>query len=248
MLEVLFVLWISYVVLFWLSIYLKDNSIVDIFWGLGFVIIACMTFSAQNWYTSQSVMTLLVIAWGVRLTINIGTKKFSHSWEDARYARWRKSWKYFYLRSFFQVYMLQAILMLWVASPIIILNTTSGFQEHIFLTLFWWMVALFGLIYETVADSELKQFIRTKKQGEILTHWLRRFHRYPQYFGESVFWLWTSIIAAQVSLFAFGWWMLISFLLVFVSGVPLLEKRYEWNKKYQKYSEETPVFFPDFKR
>ena len=126
---------VSYIFVFLLSLKLKDNSIADIFWGLGFIIIAWISYSQSIETTSQTLVTLLVTAWGIRLTLNIGSKKFLHAGEDARYARWRASWKYFYVRSFLQVFVLQGILMFFVATPIWILNFESRFQEHMMLTM-----------------------------------------------------------------------------------------------------------------
>jgi steroid 5-alpha reductase family enzyme len=103
-------------------------------------------------------------------------------------------------------------------------------------------------MYETIADSELRQFVRTKEEGQILTQGLRKFHRYPQYFGESLFWFGISFIAAQISLLAFAGWGLITFLLLFVSGVPLLEARYKGQRNYSVYKKKTPIFFPDYRK
>lgn len=121
-------------------------------------------------YTSQTIITLLVTAWGVRLFVNILSKKLPYdSHEDARYAKWRKKWKYFYIRSFFQVYILQGLLMFLVAIPILVVNLSSGYEENITLTFLGACIALFGLLYEARADGELAGFIKNKKSGDILT-------------------------------------------------------------------------------
>lgn len=238
----------SYIALFLLSIKLKDNSIADLFWWVWFVIIAVLTyFLSWVWYTSQVVMTLLVSAWGVRLFLNILSKKVPYSGkEDARYKRWRDNWTHFYTRSFFQVYFFQGFLMLLIATPILLLNLSSWFEESMTLTFLGWAIALFGLLYEARADGELAGFIKNKKSGDILTGWLRYFSRYPQYFWESVFWFGIAMIASQVSIWWFVWWAIITILVRYVSGVPLLEERYAWQKNYEKYSETTPIFFPDY--
>ncbi len=244
------VLDICFISLFLLSLKLKDNSIADVFWGMWFVIIAILAYFL-GWvtYTSQVVMTLLVSAWGLRLFVNILSKKLPYDWkEDARYARWRKQWTYFKIRSFFQVYVLQWLLMFLVATPILILNLSSWYEENISLTFLGWAIALFGLLYEARADAELAGFIKNKKSGDILTGWLRYFSRYPQYFGESVFWFGIAMIAAQVSILWFIGWIVITILVRYVSGVPLLEERYAGQKNYEKYSEATPIFFPDFSK
>jgi len=247
MIETLSILSILYIWLFILSIKLRDNSIADVFWGFGFTIIASTTLcllTSPN--IVQLVLSSLVIFWWARLTLHIHNKKSLHAWEDPRYGIWRKTWKYFYTRSFFQVYVLQGVLMCIVALPIFLVNLKISLSPNYILTSVWWVIALLGLYYEIRADKELSNFIKIKKKWEILTDWLRKYSRYPQYFGESVFWLGICIIASQVHVFAFIWWWVITFLLVKVSGIPLLEKRYAWHTEYQKYSKKTPKFIPNY--
>ena len=245
MLTTLILLFFAYVVLFLLSVFLRDNSIADIFWGSWFVIIALSSFfTLENPNLTQIFVTGFITFWWLRLTYHIGRKKLSHSWEDARYAKWRKQWKYFYIRSFFQVYLFQWFLMCLIATPIFLINLNLLLSNNYILVIVWWAIAIFGLIYEIIADSQLKQFIKTKKKWEILTSWLRKYSRYPQYFGESIFWLGISIIALQVHVFALLWWWVITFLLLYVSWVPMLEARYAWDKNYEKYSERVPKFLP----
>jgi len=238
----------TYIALFLLSIKLRDNSIADIFWGVWFMILAVGSYLIYSvWYTSQKYITLLIIFWWVRLTLHILSKKLPYDGkEDARYARWRKQWKYFYIRSFFQVYVFQGFLMLLIALPIFFINLESWYIENMFLTTLWFTIALLWLSYESIADLELWKFMKTKKRWEILTSWLRKYHRYPQYFWESVFWFWISIISLQISIWWFIWWGIITFLLLYVSWVPLLEARYSWNKKYESYSKSVPKFIPNY--
>ena len=251
--NILIISWVlitCYIVLFTLSLRLKDNSIVDVFWGVWFVIIAILSYMLHSeWYTAQVVITLLASAWWIRLFFSIWAKKLPYNQkEDARYARWRKSWKYFKIRSFLQVYLFQWLLMWFIALPIFLLNLSSWFEEIISLTFLGWAVALFGLLYEARADAELAGFMKNKKSGDILTGGLRKFSRYPQYFWESVFWFGIALIASQVSLLWFLGWMLITVLVRYISGVPLLEERYKWQKNYEEYSKITPIFFPDYSK
>ena len=254
MLQNVIIIWtllsVCFVALFFLSLRLKDNSIADAFWGMWFVIIWVLSYALWwSGYSSQLILTLLVSAWGLRLFLNILSKKLPYSWkEDARYARWRKQWTYFKTRSFFQVFVLQWVLMCIVALPIFIINLTWSYDESILLTLAWASIALFGLLYEARADAELAGFMKNKKSWDILTGWLRHFSRYPQYFWESVFWFGIAVIVAQVSLWWFLGWFIITMLVRYVSWVPLLEQRYAWQKKYEEYSKNTPIFFPDFRK
>lgn len=235
-----------FVALYILWIFIKDNSKVDIFWGLGFVLLTWgIVVSNTILSISHYVLIGLVTAWGLRLAYVIGQKHLQHPWEDFRYAQWRKNWEFFYIRSLFQIYFLQFILMCLVAIPILLMYWNIGYQNMIVLFI-WTAIALFGLGYETIADKQLSDFKKTKKKWDILTSWLRKYHRYPQYFWESAFWLGIATIASQVSPLAFIGWIIITILVRFVSWVPMLEKRYTWDKKYEKYSKKTNIFFPDW--
>jgi steroid 5-alpha reductase family enzyme len=93
------------------------------------------------------------------------------------------------------------ILMLIVAIPILIVNTTSVNIEkdgNIFLMIST-IIALFGLIFETIADMQLKEFLKIKKPGQIFNSGLYRYSRHPNYFGESMFWLGVSLMALPYS-------------------------------------------------
>jgi len=247
MITIISILFVLYVCVFITALYLEDNGIADIFWWFGFMVIAGLWFFFYSDETlAQTLITFLIFMWWTRLTLHVGMRNLMHSKEDFRYAAWREEWTYVKTRSFFQVYMLQWLLMCIVATPLFLMNLTNDYTPSIILSGLGWAVALFGFFYEMRADKELAEFIKTKKKGQILTKGLRSYHRYPQYFGESMFWLGISIIASQASMFAFVWWIAITLLVRYVSGVPFLERRYEGDKKYAKYSEKTNTFIPDW--
>ncbi len=280
MTPILLTLFISYILLFLISIKIKDNSIVDIFWGFGFIIISVLSFFHSRMEISQIILTGLVLLWWIRIVFHIWVRKLKEKNEDARYVKWREEWGsgwYFYLRSFLQVYLLQMLLMLVVASAILVVNTpelsfraewnevekslflffwadsptrgvlTTSFLGMIkseFLLILWTIIALFWLIFETIADRQLAEFMKTKKPGEIFTSWLYRYSRHPNYFGESMFWLGISLIALPFSYFWFISWFTITILLLFVSGVPLQEARYAGRPNWEEYKKNTSVFVP----
>lgn len=250
MIEILFLLSLMYLGLYVYSLKFRNNSLVDLFWGIAFVIISVYSYLFESIFSvSQSILTLLVILWGFRLFFNILSKKWwKFHQEDYRYKAWRDTWEYVKIRSFFQVYLLQMLLAFIIAIPIFVLNFASGYEENLFLTGLWALIAGIWLLYETTADSQLAWFVAQKKKWQILTQWLRKLHRYPQYFWESLFWLGISIIASQIHIFAFLGWIVITLLVRYVSGVPLLEKRYSGDKKYEQYSQTTPIFIPDIRK
>lgn len=242
--QVIIGLGISYLLLFILSIIIKDNSIADIFWGLGFLQVCIHSFILSGtWELSQMLLGALIIAWSFRISIYIFSKKILKPGEDNRYAGWRRTWKYFYLRSFFQVYIFQGFLLLIIAAPIMLINFFTPVISS--WTIIGSFIALAGLIFETVADLQLRSFIK-KGTGKIMTTGLWHYSRHPNYFGESVFWLGITIMALPVAWYAAVSWLLITFLLRFVSGVPLAEKRYAHRKDFRTYQQTTPAMFPNF--
>ena len=181
MTSILLILLISYILLFIFSIKIRDNSIVDVFWGVGFMMIAGLSFWDSSRQLPQMVITGLVFLWGIRIVSHIGFRKLREHKEDPRYAKWREEWGsgwYFYVRSFLQVYLLQMVLLFVISTPILIVNLYSeqnlpnpifqGGIEQIFL-IFSILIALCGLILEFIADQQLAAFLKIKKPGEIFT-------------------------------------------------------------------------------
>lgn len=248
---ILLTLLICYTLLFLYSIHIRDNSIVDVFWGFGFMIIAVSSWFQSEQGIAQYVVTGLVFLWGIRLTSHIGFRKLREGKEDPRYAKWREEWGsgwYFVVRSFVQVYMLQMLLMLVVAMPILVVNMTDidiGIVKdwNIFLII-GTITALSGLVFETIADRQLREFLKIKKPWQIFTTGLYRYSRHPNYFWESMFWFGVSLIALPFSYLGLIGWITITCLLLFVSGVPLQEARYEWRPEWEEYKKKTSVFVP----
>lgn len=199
----------------------------------------------------QSLVTILVLIWGIRLASHIGFRKFLERKEDPRYAKWREEWWngiYFYIRSFLQVYILQMLLLLVVATAIIIVNLYATVIYNSWITYIGVSIALFWLVFESVADRQLAEFIKIKKPGEIFTTGLYQYSRHPNYFGESMFWLGISLISMQYSIIGLISWIVITILLLFVSGVPLQEARYAGRPNWEEYKARTSVFIPWFNK
>ncbi len=228
---------------------LKNNAVVDPLWGLGFVVVAWYTIARSPVLSlNHIVVTLLVTIWGLRLFKHL-VKRLKNTGEDWRYKEWRTKWgKHALWRAYLQVYLLQALLMFVIVQPVIYVNS------HDVSTLGWWLLCIgfiiwnIGYFFESTADRELREFLRyTSNKGKVMEQGLWQYSRHPNYFGEATMW-WGIWIIAMGSL-PFPWWTIISpmaitYLLLFVSGVPLLEKKMLQNKSYQAYAKKTSKFIP----
>ncbi len=237
------------VVLFLLACLLKNNSIVDIFWGIGFVVLAFFSLALSAAITPKKLMVcMLIAAWGLRLAVHILLRNLGRG-EDFRYRQWRDEWKNFYLRSFFQVFMLQGVILLIVASPLILINA-SGSEYPGILDFCGILVFLAGFGFETVSDAQLSLFRKNPgNKGRIITTGLWQYSRHPNYFGEALLWwgIWLMAVPEVNGLFTIGSPLIITLLLRYVSGVPLLEKKYEGRPDWEEYKKKVPPFIPRFR-
>ncbi len=236
---------------FLLSLKLRDNSVADQAWGGGFCLVAVATLTARDTAPGplQWLATGLTLVWGVRLMWHIGRRKLVRPGEDFRYRAWREAWgRTFVWRSFLQIYLLQGAILLVVALPVTMVNGAPAAElgmAGLFGTLLW----LTGFVWETVADAQVSAFRRLpENRGRLCMTGLWRFCRHPNYFGEALLWLGMGLLALPV---AYGDWalaspLLITFLLRFVSGVPMLERRHLADPDFRRYSACTNAFIPWF--
>ena len=235
--------------MFFAALLKKDNSIVDIAWGGGFILLALLTFILNGGRTLRSlIVTCLVVIWGSRLALYIFLRHRGKG-EDFRYAKWRKDWgRWFILRSFFQIFMLQGLLLLIISYSVILVNHSPkvGLTILDYVGVLVWLI---GFFFEAVGDYQLSRFKKNpENKGRIMKYGLWRYTRHPNYFGEAVMWWGIFLIALSVR---YGWTAVISplvitFLLLRVSGVIMLEKKYKENEEYAAYAQRTSAFLPWF--
>ncbi len=229
---------------FLFSIILKRMDIADIAWGLGFILINWYIFFISGSSIKGLVVNILISIWGGRLAFHI-YKRNHNKQEDARYAEWRKSWKHFYLRSFLQVFLLQSFLIYIISLPAIFINLNNSVVD-IFLVsgVIVWIA---GFYFETVGDKQLATFIKNpENKDKIMTSGLWRYTRHPNYFGEVVMWwgIFVCSLGIPNAIFTIIGPLTITYLILFVSGIPLLEKRYTGNTEYELYKKRTSAFIP----
>jgi len=235
--------------LFIIALIRKDNSIADIAWGFGFVIVAWSTlWIVGNFYPRQLLACSLILIWGSRLSIRIFLRNRGRG-EDPRYRKWREEWGSLFIpRSYLQVFLLQGVILLVNISPVLIINTTSDGNLNI-LDACGLLVWITGFIFESVGDYQLDHFLANpKNRGTIMDRGLWRYTRHPNYFGEITMWWGILIIALSAP---YGWIgfvgpLTITLMIVFVSGIPMTERLMEKTPGFEEYKRRTSVLIPWF--
>lgn len=243
------VIFIYFMLFFVIAQVIKNNSIVDMGWGAGFVVVALYALISQGAYLERNILlTVLVLIWGGRLTYYILRRNCGKP-EDFRYAKWRREWgRWLVPRAFLQVFMLQGLLMLVIGYPIILVNANPqpGFNTLDYIGLLVWVT---GFFFESVGDKQMAEFKKDPaNKGHVIKNGLWKYSRHPNYFGEATMWWGIFLLALSVP---FGWSGIISpltitLLLLFVSGVPMLERKYKDNPEFQAYALVTSKFVPWF--
>lgn len=229
------------------SQYLKRLDVVDIAWGGAFIVaaISSLFLGGKGWL--QLIVTLLVVIWGLRLSFYILKRFIRSKNEDPRYGEMRKKWKgSLAVNAYFRIFIVQALLALLVSASVITINLSAetAFSGWAIAGVVIWIA---GFLFESIGDSQLRaHLVDPANVGKLMTTGLWRYTRHPNYFGEAL--QWWGIFAVALSV-PFGWLTIvapltITILLLFVSGVPLTEKRFEGRPGWSDYKKRTSVFFP----
>lgn len=232
---------------FVISLIKKRNDVADVAWGLGFVLMTWTSFFLSSVFDIRGlIMSILVSVWGLRLAWHIYRRNKGKA-EDYRYLSWRKEWgKWFFLRSYAQVYLLQGFLLFLIIFPVLIVNETVGSSLG-WIDLIGGIIWGVGFYFEAVGDAQLAKFIKDPlNKGKLMKSGLWSYTRHPNYFGEVTQWWGLWIIALSVSN---GWLgiigpITITFLILKVSGIPMLEKKMERNPEFAKYKQRVSLFIP----
>ena len=237
----------AFALLWPLSVRRRDASLVDLFWGPGFLVQLAIAAWMTGVEDARAWLVLgLVGLWSVRLSFVIARRAASHAGEDPRYGIIRRAWgAAFWWKSLFIVFFLQALVQ-WV----IVLGPISGLVLGAGpLGGLGWsgvVVALLGLGIEGVADAQLDGFKRSAGPGALCTTGLRAHVRHPNYLGEMIFWVGVGLLILDG-----GVWLgllsplVVGFFLTFVSGVPMLDEHLAASRKdYQAYRNRVPALLP----
>jgi steroid 5-alpha reductase family enzyme len=230
------------------SLIVRDASIVDIFWGLGFVVIAWIGYASAPG-SRALLVSLLVSAWGLRLAGHLARRNLGRG-EDYRYREMRQHHgRAFRWVSFGTVFMLQGLLMWVISWPVQFVAARSP-QSIGGLDVVATAVCVAGLLFEAIADAQLARFRRRGRDGStgVMDQGLWRYSRHPNYFGDAVVWWGFGLFGVAAG----GWWTLagpalMTVLLLRVSGVSLLERTIaDRRPAYHAYAARTSAFVPWF--
>lgn len=239
----------SMLLLWALSLKLKDASIVDIFWGAGFIIIAAVSFFLSEGFAARKILVLwLTSVWGARLALHIFLRNRGRG-EDPRYQSMRRQHGgRFPIVSLYSIFVFQGVLM-WVISLPLQAAQLSATPDP--LTALDWAGATLwaaGFFFEAAGDWQLRRFKSDPaNKGKVMATGLWAWTRHPNYFGDATLWWGYYLIALSTPA---GAWTLISpllmtFLLVKYSGAALLEKSLRKTRpEYEDYIRRTSAFFP----
>jgi len=229
-----------------LSLPLRNVSIVDSLWSLLFLLQAgVFAFGAEHIGPRSVLVLVLVSIWALRLSIFIAWRNHGHG-EDRRYQAIRaRNQPNFEFKSLYLVFLLQGVLAWIIALPL--WGATLTANALLPLDVAGGALWLVGIAFEAGGDWQLARFkANPANRGKVMDTGLWRLTRHPNYFGDFCVWWGFYLIAASAG----AWWsvpgpLLMSFLLMRVSGVTLLEKDIgERRPQYAQYVARTNAFFP----
>ncbi|PTQ85449.1 steroid 5-alpha reductase family enzyme [Trichococcus patagoniensis] len=247
---------VYFTIIFFIATAIKNNSIVDIGWGMGFVVGSWLTLLVTENPTVLSYFIVgFISVWGLRLSLRLLKRNYGKP-EDFRYAQWRKEWgDKVVVIAFFRVFMIQGIINFIVGSAsyaVIKYNEFSFGSSHQYFVYAALLVALVGLFFEVVGDEQLRRHI-SKGTRTLLQTGLWSITRHPNYLGEILIWI--GLYASGITLFFTNSLsplyytflvispILMSTVLIKVS-TPLLEKNMEKYAAWEEYTKRVPMIFP----
>ncbi len=242
-LALFFAIWVA-------SVPLRDASIVDSFWGLGFVVVAWISVAYGHGSEGRRLLLAsLVTVYGVRLAFHITRRNFGHG-EDRRYVAMRaRDGDRFWLTSLRRVFLTQAVVCWIISLPLQAAGSLGGGHGLGVWDIVGGAVWLVGFGFEAISDLQLDRFkADPANKSKVMNQGLWRYSRHPNYFGDTTIWWGFGLIALGA-----GWaaaWGLVgsavdTLILTRVSGKPILEKDIEERRPgYRDYIERTSGFFP----
>lgn len=231
----------------------RNWAIADVGWGLIPAVLCTYTITQSPIETGSFLLQLAVMLWGFRLAIYLLIRQWGKE-EDFRYAAWRKSWQqlgapYLLIRSFLQVFVLQGILLTIVLIPLYAIyeNTAGRKNELLFWTgSFLWLI---GWLTESISDMQKHLFRKNASHAHLPCNvGLWKYSRHANYLGEIILWWGIGLMGFSMgSIISLISPVVVTYLIIYVSGIPMLTEKYKRNPAYKQYLEETAPLIPGVK-
>lgn len=229
-----------------IACYKGDTSIANFTWGGGVLIVTLYTFlRISNFLLQQILITSMICLWSIRLIAYVYTR---YTGKDPRFTTWK--WQGFKALLINSMWIYGQIIMIAIMSyPIVLININNNIHSLLLFNILGIIIWICGYCWETISDNQLSTFMHNPaNKGHVMTHGLWHYSRHPNYFGESVMWIGIFCMALSTP---YGWTTIITpititFLLVYVTGIPLLENAMANNPEYQQYKKKTSKFIPWF--
>ncbi len=234
---------VNFVFFFFAAKY-KTDKVTDLSYGLSFIAVVLTVLLAKGDFSINNlIVSAMVIAWAVRLATFLFTR-INRMKRDKRFDGVRENFW-----SFFKFWFLQAISVAIIISPVSVFISKDKPDVLVSLSFAGIGLWIFGLVLETIADYQKSVFKSNQKnEGKFIKSGVWKYSRHPNYLGEILCWwglfifISTNLVGAELFTIASPFY--ITFLLIFVTGIPTIESKYADNKEYQKYAEETGVLLP----
>lgn len=228
---------------------IKNWGVIDIAWGLGFVVTNITALAQVGSFSFSNILvTSMTSFWAFRLAIYLFKRNHGKP-EDWRYAQFREEWKpNSNLQGYLKVFVFQGLLMFAVSLPQVVFILSGKQLEWGILEILGLIIWVQGITFETLADSQLAKFKKSpENKGKVMMSGVWSLSRHPNYYGEvSLWWGFFLMLYNYIPIWTVIGPLLITFFIVNVTGIALLEKRYESNQEFQKYKGRTNMLFPWF--
>ena len=255
---------IHFTIYFFRAVKLNNFGIIDIGWGQGFVFVVWLLMILRVFFLGANanaigyLTLILTTIWGLRLSSHIAQRNYGKP-EDKRYVAMRAKIQppYVLFKSYVKIFLLQALFM-FIISLVLVFNVMSGLTNPVdplalIPIIFGVLVWLGGFFFQSVGDRQLAIFIaKPENKGKLMTQGLWAYTRHPNYFGEVMMWWGIAILGLAngfglvIPLIGFISPLVVTWLLRYVSGVPLLEKNMKTKPGFSQYEKTTSIFFPWF--
>lgn len=217
------------------------TDIVDMVWWLSYGVIAVFLLCTSS-LDARALAFFFVIFWSVRLVSHIIVRLKKHA-EDPRYAAFRISWgDDFWWKSYVYIFLLQWLFISIIALPLFFM-TGEVTPQFIFGAGLW----IIWFLFEYIADAQMNTFRRNpNNKWKIIQTGLWRYSRHPNYFGELLMW-WSLWIMSITNLPSLVWILsplLLSYLIIYVTGIPMLESALAKREWFEAYKKSTSILIP----